>query len=172
MAKGFSPGISVSESLVRESYRTASRARPARQRFRQSSLRVSESLDNLQISAYFSEVRRKTGTLLPIELSVLDAGLDMQSRGQAEFHGYALAREMADRERARRLTGHGTLYRALDRLERLGFLECWTENPNIAATAGRPIRVLYRVSAQGERALAEARRSSSEAAPRLATGEL
>jgi DNA-binding PadR family transcriptional regulator len=129
-------------------------------------------LDKYRYLPILADVRRKPGSLIPIELSILETGLEMQGRGQAEFHGYALAKEMADRDRARRLTGHGTLYRALDRLERLGFVECRTEDPTIAASAGRPIRVLYRVTAEGEQALAVARRLSPRAAPRLVTGEV
>ena len=54
-------------------------------------------------------MRRKTGTLLPLELGILGAGLDMRRAGTDAFHGYAIARELRDREEARRLTAHGTL---------------------------------------------------------------
>ena len=116
-------------------------------------------------------MRRKPGTLIPLELAILAAGLDLQTGGSPEFHGYALARHMADREQARRLTGHGTLYRALDRLERLGFVECRSEDPTIAAAASRPIRMLYRVTAIGEQACAAAAREQPTPSRRFAAGE-
>ena len=62
-------------------------------------------------------VRHEPGTLLPIELSILGAGVDLALRGTPEFHGYAVAKEIREREEARRLAGQRTLYRALDRLE-------------------------------------------------------
>jgi PadR family transcriptional regulator, regulatory protein PadR len=101
-------------------------------------------------------MRRKSGTLLPIELSILGAALGLSRQGQAEFHGYAIAKEMREREAARKLAAQGTLYRALDRLEALGFLEGRLEEPEVAAAESRPRRHLYRVSALGERAYSEA----------------
>jgi DNA-binding PadR family transcriptional regulator len=58
-------------------------------------------------------MRRKPGTLIPIELSILGVALDLSHGGQAEFHGYAIAKEIREREAARRLAAQGTLYRAL-----------------------------------------------------------
>ena len=65
-------------------------------------------------------MRRKKGSLIPIERSLIAAALDVHRRGKAEFHGYGIAKEMRDREGARRLTAHGTLYRVLDRLQGAG----------------------------------------------------
>jgi DNA-binding PadR family transcriptional regulator len=62
-----------------------------------------------------------------------------------------------EREAARRLTAHGTLYKALERLERAGLLTSTWEDPAVAADQGRPRRRLYQVTALGERALAQAR---------------
>jgi DNA-binding PadR family transcriptional regulator len=101
-------------------------------------------------------MRRKPGTLLPIELSILGAALELANRGQAEFHGYAIAKEMRDREAARRLAAQGTLYRALDRLEGLGLLESRLEDAALAAVDNRPRRRLYKVTSIGERAYVEA----------------
>ena len=100
-------------------------------------------------------MRRKPGSLLPIERSLIAAALEVHGHGEPEFHGYAIAREMRDREGARRLTAHGTLYRALDRLEASGLLASRWEDPLIAAAEGRPRRRLYRLTAAGQRAASE-----------------
>ena len=97
-------------------------------------------------------MRRKPGTLLPLELSILGAGLDLARGGQTEFHGYAIAKEIRDREAARRLAAQGTLYRALDRLEGLQLLESRQEEAEVAAAEHRPRRRLYKLTAQGAQA--------------------
>ena len=97
-------------------------------------------------------MRRKPGALLPIERSLITAALEVHGRDDPEFHGYAIAKQMRDREGARRLTAHGTLYRALDRLEETGLVASRWEDPLIAADEGRPRRRLYRLTAAGERA--------------------
>ncbi|MEX0799857.1 MAG: helix-turn-helix transcriptional regulator [Dehalococcoidia bacterium] len=102
-------------------------------------------------------MRRKPGQLLPIELSILDAGIELAVRGARHFHGFLIAREIKEREDARLLTAHGTLYRALDRMEKAGLLESEWEDPMLAAGEGRPRRRLYRVTAAGEAARAAAR---------------
>ena len=114
-------------------------------------------------------MRRQRGTLLPIELDILEAALDLQRHGTSEFHGFAIAKELRDRDGARRLTAHGTLYKALARLEQSGLLESHWEDPESAATEQRPRRRLYRVSGAAERALAQAR-SARRAGPRPAPG--
>jgi PadR family transcriptional regulator PadR len=102
-------------------------------------------------------VRRKPFALLPIELSVLASAVELARVGTMEFYGYGMAKEIRDRDAARKLTGHGTLYRALDRLAKLGLIESRWEEPEVAALEDRPRRRLYRVTALGERALAEGR---------------
>jgi PadR family transcriptional regulator, regulatory protein PadR len=106
-----------------------------------------------KIDAYSRAVRRKPGTLLPIEISILETAIDLRTRGEAEFHGFAVAREMAEREEARTLTAHGTLYKALERMQRAGLLESRWEDPEIAATEARPRRRLYHVTGLGAQAL-------------------
>ncbi len=59
---------------------------------------------------------------------------------------------MREAEAARQLTAHGTLYRALDRMEAAGLLESRWEEPS-PESAGRPQRRLYRLTAIGEKAL-------------------
>lgn len=100
-------------------------------------------------------MRRSPGTLLPLEISILETALDLRSGGGEEFHGFALAKEIAERAEARTLTAHGTLYKALERMERAGLLESHWEDPIAAATEGRPRRRLYHVNGLGEQALAD-----------------
>ncbi len=100
-----------------------------------------------------ARVRRKAGTLLPLEISILETAIDLSRRGDAEFHGFAVAKKIAEREQARTLTAHGTLYKALERMQRAGLLESRWEDPHVAAAEGRPLRRLYRVTGLGEQAL-------------------
>ena len=112
-------------------------------------------------------MRRKPGVLLPIELSILAAGIEFARGTDPHFHGYAVAKVMRDSEGARRLTAHGTLYRALERLEAAGLLESELEDADAAAAENRPRRRLYRVTALGQRAHAEASASQQASAPSL-----
>ena len=88
-------------------------------------------------------MRRKAGQLIPIERSILVAAVRLRSEGVEEFHGFRLAKEIKDQEGARLLTAHGTLYRALGRLEQQGFLHSTWEDPMVAAEQNRPRRKLY-----------------------------
>jgi len=106
---------------------------------------------------------------VPLEVSVLQAALQLRGRGVDEAHGFLLAKEMRHGRRARRLTAYGTLYKALDRLERAGYLASRWEDPDIAARDGRPRRRFYRVTLEGEGALARAIADErDEALPRSA----
>ena len=102
-------------------------------------------------------MRRKAGALLPIELSILDAAIELRVRGARYFHGFMMAKGLKERQDARLLTAHGTLYKALDRLRKLDFLESEWEDPLLAAQEGRPRRRFYSVTAAGEVALVQAR---------------
>ena len=99
--------------------------------------------------------RRRSGTLLPLEEAILEAGLADQP-----FYGFALARALSDGGSA--LTAHGTLYKALTRMTAAGLLEATWEEADLAEIEGRPRRRLYRVTGEGVRARAAA------AAPRTA----
>jgi PadR family transcriptional regulator len=101
-------------------------------------------------------MKRKPGSLLPLETSILAAGLAFRQRGQSAFHGFLVAKELQADTGARRLTAHGTLYKALDRLEQAGLVRSHWEDPEPAAQEGRPRRRLYEVTPTGERALADA----------------
>lgn len=103
-------------------------------------------------------MRRKPGTLLPIELDILESGLVLRRRGDEEFHGFGIAQELAaSSERARGLTSHGTLYKALGRMEDAGLLVSRWEDPTVGMEEGRPPRRLYSVTGAGERAFHAAR---------------
>lgn len=91
--------------------------------------------------------RRKPGTLLPLETEILGVALSMSRSGQATFHGFGLAQAMREQSGSRSLTGHGTLYKALSRLEEFGLLASHWED--LAAADGRPRRRLYELSAKG-----------------------
>jgi PadR family transcriptional regulator len=104
-------------------------------------------------------MRRKVGELVPLEVSILEASIELARRGIAEAHGFLLAKEIRDHEGARRLTAYGTLYKALDRLERAGYLASRWEDPMVAAVDGRPRRRFYHTTAVGEQALEAARRA-------------
>ena len=67
-----------------------------------------------------------------------------------------IAKDIQQREGKRLLTAHGTLYKALGRMEKAGLLTSEWEDPLIAAEEGRPRRRFYRVTPAGEMALANA----------------
>ncbi len=112
-------------------------------------------------------MRRKPGTLVPLEVSILSAAVTMALGGEPEFHGYAIARELREHEEARRLTAHGTLYRALERLEKAGLLLSRLEDPGAAVAQQRPRRHLYRITAAGQQAFEAELRAA--AVPQQAT---
>lgn len=99
-------------------------------------------------------MRRKQGDILPLEASILAAGLELRNDGSPEFYGFAVAKAIRERDEAQRLTAHGTLYKALERMQRQGLLRSRWEEPDAAAAEGRPRRRLYEVTGLGERALA------------------
>jgi PadR family transcriptional regulator PadR len=99
--------------------------------------------------------RRKPGTLLPLETEILEVALSMRRSGHATFHGFGLAQSMRDQSGSRSLTSHGTLYKALGRLEELGLLASRWEDA--AAVEGRPRRRLYGLTGEGARVAEHAR---------------
>ena len=107
--------------------------------------------------------RRRPGSLLPLEVSILAACQDAGSTGT---HGFAIAQTIADAAESRRLTATGTLYRALHRLDDGGLIENWWEDPNDAEAAGRPLRRLYRITAAGATALARVQSDANDVALR------
>ena len=116
------------------------------------------NLPNRKISAYAVDMRRKPGWLLPLEERML---LTAVSLGEgAEFHGFRLAKLLQEQHGDRKLTAHGTLYKALNRLEEWSLLESRWEAPQAAADERRPRRRLYTVTDEGRAALNRHRRSS------------
>lgn len=115
-------------------------------------------------------MRRKPGVLLPLEVAILRAGVELRGGVVEEFHGYQIASEIRDRDQARMLTSHGTLYKALDRMRRAGLLADRWEDPLAAAAAGRPLRRLYHVTALGQSELSRALAGGHDAAAPLAPG--
>ena len=91
-------------------------------------------------------MRRKKGQLIPIEVAILQAAINLRARNIDEFHGFGIASEIRDARDAKSLIGHGTLYRALGRLEEQGFLNSRWEDPTIAEEVGRPRRKLYQLT--------------------------
>ena len=96
--------------------------------------------------------RRKPGALLPLEVEILEVAAARSLDGEPTFHGFGLAQAMGE-SRSGKLIGHGTLYKALGRLEEMGLLDSrWEDDP----PDGRPRRRLYELTAAGARAAATA----------------
>lgn len=106
-------------------------------------------------------MRRKAGILIAIEAEILDAALRLRRTGEQRFHGFLIAKSLSDGGGT--LTAHGTLYKALGRLEAAGLLTSTWEDAELAADAGRPRRRLYEVTGATERALAAYRAQSPQA---------
>jgi PadR family transcriptional regulator, regulatory protein PadR len=103
--------------------------------------------------------RRKKGTLVPLESEILEVAIAMLRSGHATFHGFGLAHAMREQRGSRSLTAHGTLYKALGRLEEFGLLASrWEDQSTVD---GRPRRRLYELTSNGthaaESALAQKR---------------
>jgi len=97
---------------------------------------------------------------------ILDAGLALRLASTPQFYGFQLAKTIVDRAKASTaLTAHGTLYKALARMEDAGLLTSAWEAPDTAAADGRPRRRLYEITGAGERALA-AHQAQHPATPR------
>lgn len=99
-------------------------------------------------------VYRKPGTLLPLEAEILSA---VATRGTQGAHGFVIAQDLAGgNESSKSLVGHGTLYKALDRLRTRGLLSAEWEDSTAAEAAGRPRRRLYWITAAGAKVLTDA----------------
>ena len=109
---------------------------------------------------------------MPLELAICATAAALRRRGAEEFHGYEIAKRLADVSDHRLLTAYGTLYRALSRLEKMGLLQSRWEDPDIPARENRPGRRLYTLTAAGEAAVVEARKAARERAPRRARRRL
>ena len=110
-------------------------------------------------------MRRRPGTLVPFELAICEAAAALRRRRISVFHGYLIAKALNERPDAPVLTGHGTLYRALARLEAMKLLESRWEDPDAAAREHRPRRKLYTLTAAADAALADARPRATRRVP-------
>jgi len=107
-------------------------------------------------------MRRKPGTLLPIEIAICESAAELRAEGVDEFYGYQLARHVGDRESTRLLTAYGTLYRALDRLQGMGLLTSRWESPDIPARENRPGRRLYMLTGAADAVVKDVARARRE----------
>jgi PadR family transcriptional regulator PadR len=98
-------------------------------------------------------MRRKAGVILPLEASILGTAVELSRGGVEEFHGFELAKRLRDDEGRRNLTAHGTLYKALTRMEKAGLLSSVWEDADQATGEGRPRRRLYSITMSGRAAL-------------------
>ncbi|MGH2609377.1 MAG: PadR family transcriptional regulator [Tepidiformaceae bacterium] len=105
-------------------------------------------------------MRGRQSGLLPIELAILETGIAFRMEGIPAFHGFRASARIKEATESSLFTTHGALYKALDRLEKRGYLVSDWEDPAIALAEGRPRRRLYRVTPAGEAAVGEARRSA------------
>jgi PadR family transcriptional regulator PadR len=101
--------------------------------------------------------RRKPGSILPIEQHILESVNELTQDG-ADAYGFSIARRMADAAGGKALTSHGTLYKALARLNESGVLEARWEAAEVGAVAGRPRRRLYLITAEGVAVLEQVRK--------------
>jgi PadR family transcriptional regulator PadR len=106
-------------------------------------------------------MRRKQGTVLALEAAILGALIEAARTGDAPVHGFELAKHLRDDGGGRRLTAHGTLYKALTRMEEAGWLTSVWEDPDAAAAEGRPRRRLYSITVEGRAAFARAEAQGS-----------
>lgn len=101
--------------------------------------------------------------MLPLEHRILE----IAARSREQLHGFALAAFLAPGDEGKKLVGHGTLYKALDRLREQGLVEARWEDPGIAEQERRPRRRLYKITDAGRVALTS-KVSSRSAVPRAA----
>src|SRR4051812_4260097 len=117
----------------------------------------------MQVSAYHGGMNRKASVLLPIELAILEAAQSLRAEGCSQFHGFGLAQRMQSQQGARALTAHGTLYRALGRLEKRNYLESSWEDFHDKLEGRHLRRRLYKLTRSGDQALAAAQAAAQDA---------
>ncbi len=90
--------------------------------------------------------------LSELQAQILESILTLAAR-DLPTHGFAIAKEISDVDRARKLTAHGTLYKALGKLSERGLVDSeWIHEPEVTE---RPPRREYHVTGLGERVLDE-----------------
>jgi DNA-binding PadR family transcriptional regulator len=105
-------------------------------------------------------MNRSWDEILPIEEHILELGLKKAEEGQPTFYAYGMACELEATNRTPTLSSNGTMYKALRRMETIGWLKSEYEAPEVAAAEGkRPRRTLYQVTAEGREAFENAPRA-------------
>jgi PadR family transcriptional regulator len=122
---------------------------------------IDKAIDERADICLLLAVRRKPGSLVPLEIAICSAAAILRRRGEEEFHGYEIAKTLADAADTRLLTAYGTLYRALARLEKMGLVRSRWEDPQVPARENRPGRHLYTLTALGEAVADDARRAEA-----------
>ena len=112
-------------------------------------------------------VRRRPGTLLPLEAAIIDAALGLRRAGDTHFHGFGIARVMAQGDDAGALTSGGSWSAPThDFAARVGAaLGGASTAVDDAVAEGRPRRRLYTVTGAAQVALAQHRQATRPAAP-------
>jgi PadR family transcriptional regulator PadR len=132
---------------------------------------AADPVDRIRIYMRIMGVRRKAGSLVPLETAICAAAAALRRRGIEEFHGYELAKQLAHVSDRRLLTAYGTLYRALGRLEARGLLESRREDPAIAAKENRPGRRFYTLTPLAESVVPQSSPSRRRVPVRRRRGE-
>lgn len=101
-------------------------------------------------------MRGRPAGLLPLEIAIIELGLQLRAEGNHTFHGFLASSRLREATGSTLFVTHGALYKALDRLEKRGCLASdWEDTGEV--TSGRPRRRLYRVTPAGEAALRESK---------------
>jgi DNA-binding PadR family transcriptional regulator len=111
-------------------------------------------------------MNRRKGALISLEIEVLLAALLLRERGIHEFHGFLIGKTL-EADGSRSLIGHGTLYKALSRLEERQCLKSRWEGGEASHRDRGPRRRLYKITAEGQQALAAALGAGGRATPKL-----
>lgn len=95
--------------------------------------------------------RRGDTELVTNEVKLLLTAISMTTSGDSEFHGYALAKELARLEGTQTPMSQSTLYRALRRLDDRGALQSRWESIEEVEADGHdgPPRRYYTITATG-----------------------
>lgn len=93
--------------------------------------------------------KRRGAEPFPIEAEILIQAQALALSGQREFHGYELTKAIVGQRADGSEVGHGSVYRALGRLETMGWLDSEWEDAQVAEAAGRPRRRLYHLTPTG-----------------------
>lgn len=98
-------------------------------------------------------MNRSQDRLIPIEVAILSAAVELRQQGTDEFHGFSIGKTLEAASATRATIGHGTLYKALHRLELRGYLASHWEESQAEHRARGPRRRLYRITTEGQTAL-------------------